>query len=390
MSHHQQSRRLAAVQDPIIPIVGRLIAATPGTISLGQGLVSWGPPPEALDALAEMEADPERHRYGAVEGEQPLVAAIEEKLRAENGIDARDGSQVFVTAGGNMAFLNAILATCDIGDEVILPVPYYFNHEMAVVLAGARPVPVPTGPGYQLDPDRVAAAWTPRTRAVVTISPNNPTGAVYTPDVIRAVNDWCERHGVFHIHDEVYEYFTYDGRRHVSPGAAAGAHGHTISLFSLSKAYGFASWRIGYMVVPAPLTEAVRKIQDTNLICPPLVSQFAALAALRVGRTYCEAHLPRLASVRRFVREALDDRPDLYSLGPMDGAFYGVLSVATPLSPLALVERLVREHGVAAIPGTTFGLDGCTLRISYGALEPATVEQGIRRLVDGLAAILQS
>lgn len=382
------SQRMAAVQAPIIPIVGRYIAETPGTISLGQGLVSWGPPREALDAVASMDADLEWHRYGPVEGEPALVEAVEDKLRHENGIRVAPDSRVFVTAGGNMAFLNAILAICDEGDDVVLPVPYYFNHEMAVVMAGARPVPVPTGAGFHLDPDQIEAALTPRTRAVVTISPNNPSGAVYDPAVLHEVNARCAARGVFHIHDEVYEYFTYEGHRHVSPGAAPGAGGHTISLFSLSKVYGFAGWRIGYMVAPAALSDAIRKIQDTNVICAPIVSQYAALAALRVGRAYCAARLPPLDAVRRLVREALGTRPDLYTLGPTEGAFYALLRVETPVAPLALVERLVREHRVAAIPGSTFGLDGCVLRISYGALEPASVEAGIRRLVDGLAALL--
>jgi aspartate/methionine/tyrosine aminotransferase len=379
---------MQSVQAPIIPIIGKLIASTPGTISLGQGVVSWGPPREALEAVARFPSDPELHKYGPVEGQDDLVEAITQKLAGENGIEVAPHSQVFVTAGGNMAFLNAILAVCDDGDEVILQAPYYFNHEMAVVIAGARPVPVDTDPRYQPDPDRISAAITPRTRAVVTISPNNPSGAVYGADTLIAINDLCAKHGLLHVHDEVYEYFTYDGRRHVSPGARPGAGAHTATLYSLSKTYGFASWRIGYMVAPRALAEAINKIQDTNLICAPLVSQAAALAALRVGRAYCERWLPRLDAVRRLVATSLSQAPGTYELGPLDGAFYGLLRVHTTLPPLALVERLVREHRVAAIPGTTFGLRGCTLRISYGALEPGTVEVGIRRLVEGLSAVL--
>jgi aspartate/methionine/tyrosine aminotransferase len=391
-AHHRfgQSARLAAVQAPIIPNVGQFIAETPGTISLGQGMVSWGPPPEALTALARLAQEPDLHRYGAVEGDADLVEVIERKLAAENGIRTRPDSVVFVTAGGNMAFLNALLAVCDVGDEVILLAPFYFNHEMALVMAGVQPVIVPTGPGYQPDPDRIAAAITPRTRAVVTISPNNPSGAVYPEATLRAINAACEARGVFHVHDEVYEYFTYDGHRHFSPGALAGAAAHTISLFSLSKAYGFAGWRIGYMVVPVRLAEAVQKIQDTNLICPPRVSQVAAGAALRVGRSHCDARRPQLEAARQVVLETLSARPDLYAPGPAEGAFYVLLDVATPRSPLDLVEQLVRRHRIAAIPGTTFGLGGCVLRVSYGALAADTAAEGVQRLADGLAALLTS
>jgi uncharacterized protein (DUF1684 family)/histidinol-phosphate/aromatic aminotransferase/cobyric acid decarboxylase-like protein len=270
-----QSRRLAAVQAPVIPIVGRWIADTPGTISLGQGIVSYGPPPGVLDALRGFGGVAADHRYGPVEGLAPLVEAIEAKLAAENGITVRPASRVLVTAGGNQAFMNAVLALTDPGDEVILPVPYYFNHEMAVVMAGARPVGVRTGRDYQLDVQAIADAVTPRTRAVVTVSPNNPTGAVYPEGVLGAVNALCRDRGVFHVHDEAYEYFVYGEARHFSPGSIDGAAAHTISLYSLSKAYGMASWRVGYMVVPEALAEAVHKIQDTLLICPPAVSQHA-------------------------------------------------------------------------------------------------------------------
>jgi aspartate/methionine/tyrosine aminotransferase len=385
-----QSRRLSLVQDPIIPIVGRWLRDTPGAISLGQGLVSYGPPPEAAEAVRRFLEHPE-HRYGAVEGERDLVDLLEQKLRAENGIAAAPLSRVVVTAGGNMAFMNAILAIADTGDEVILPVPFYFNHEMAIVMAGAVPVAVPTTHDYQLDLDAIAAAITPRTRAVVTISPNNPSGAVYPEGALRALNALCARHGIFHVHDEVYEYFTYDGARHFSPGSIDGAAAHTISLYSLSKAYGFASWRIGYMVIPEALWMAVNKIQDTLLICPPLVSQAAAAAALRVGRAHSAPHIDALRDVRRLVFDAFDMVRDEAEVPAVQGAFYALVDVKTPLSPMACVERLIRDHGVAAIPGSAFGLTrGCVLRVSYGALARDTVVEGMRRLTRGIRAIAQA
>src|SRR3954452_847900 len=254
---HSRSR-MSGVQSPIIPIVGELIRSTPGTISLGQGMVSWGPPPESIQAARDAAALPATHRYGAVEGEPALLDAIRAKLRAENGLDL-DGSRVVVTTGSNMAFLSLVQALTEPGDEILLPVPFYFNHEMAVRIADCVPVPVRTDRDYQLDPDAVARAITPRTRAVVTVSPNNPSGAVYPEATLRAVNALCARHGLVHVSDEAYEYFTY-GAPHFSPGSIPGAGAHTMSLYSLSKAYGFAGWRIGYMVVPAWLNEALYKV----------------------------------------------------------------------------------------------------------------------------------
>jgi aspartate/methionine/tyrosine aminotransferase len=319
-----------------------------------------------------------------VEGRPDLVEAIEEKLARENGIRVRPDSRVVVTAGGNMAFFNAVLAVADPGDEVVFPVPFYFNHEMATVMASARPVPVATRPGYQLDVDAIRRAITPRTRAVVTVSPNNPSGAVYPEADLRAVSELCAHHGVIHVHDEVYEYFTYDGAAHVSPGSFEGAAPHTITLSSLSKAYGFAGWRIGYMVIPHALFDAVNKIQDTNLICPPTISQAAALAALRVGRAYCEPMVRELADVRRMVLRELHGLGELCDVPDVQGAFYCLARLRTPLPVLTLVERLIREHRVAVIPGNAFGLEGPVVRVSYGALDRASVAEGLGRLVEGV------
>ncbi len=383
------ARRIEDVQAPIIPIIGEWIRRNPGTISLGQGIVSYGPPPEALSALRCFPATPDDHRYGPVEGSPDLIDAIHHKLAIENGFAPGSDRRVVVTAGSNMAFVNAVLAVTDPGDEVILQAPFYFNHDMAIVIAGCRTVAVATDDRYQLRLDAIRAAITPRTRAVVTISPNNPTGAVYPESALRAVNRLCAEHGLYHVHDEAYEYFTYDSARHFSLGAIADGVPHTISLYSLSKTYGMASWRIGYMVIPAHLFEAINKIQDTNLICPPVVSQAVACAAIRAGSGYCRERVRALAEIRPAVLESLARVADICEVPRPDGAFYCLVRVKTTMDPLALVERLVVEHRVAAVPGTAFGLsDGCYLRVSYGALDKDTVAEGISRLVSGLRAIV--
>jgi aspartate/methionine/tyrosine aminotransferase len=382
------SARLLAVQPPIVPIVGAWIREARGVISLGQGMVAYGPPPQALAVLQEFGHDPDHHRYGPVQGERPLIEALETKLRNENGMAVEPASRVVVTAGANMAFLNAVLAIGDIGDEIILQAPYYFNHEMAIGMAGCRAVIAPTGPRYELDPDAIRRAITPRTRAVVTVSPNNPTGVVHPEATLRDVNALCRSRGLFHIHDEAYEYFTYEGAEHFSPGSIEGAGEHTVSVFSLSKAYGFASWRIGYMVIPAALFEAVNKIQDTNLICPPLVAQHAALGALGAGRAWCRPRVEALAAVRRTVVSELRALGEVCDIVESLGAFYLMLTIRGGGDPLELTRRLIFEHGVAVIPGTAFGVaDACSLRLSYGALDAASVEYGVSRLARGLTRL---
>ena len=377
-------RRITDIQPPVIPILGEWIRSNPGTISLGQGIVSYGPPTEVLQAVQAFGGALTDHRYGPVEGQPDLLAILQDKVTHENGL-ALQRRRVVVTAGGNMAFMNAVLAVTDPGDEVILPVPFYFNHEMALTMIGCRAVAVRTDASYQLDLDAMRASITPRTRAIVTVSPNNPTGAVYPEAALRAVNALCAEHGLVHITDEVYEYFTYGAARHYSPGRDPASRAHTISLFSLSKAYGFASWRIGYMVVPEELFDAVNKIQDTNLICPPLVCQAAAAAALRVGRAYCAPRVADLDVVRREVHEALGAVGDLVEAPPTDGAFYVLLRVKTTMDAFTLTRRLIERHKVAVVPGSAFGVtDTCALRISFGALDRDSVAAGMSRLVEGL------
>jgi aspartate/methionine/tyrosine aminotransferase len=392
------------IQAPIVPIVGDIIRQVPGTISLGQGVVHYGPPAAAIEAVRTALARPAAsgiHQYQDGYGLPDLVARIRRKLASENGIDVERGSRILVTAGANMAFLHAMFATTVPGDEVILPVPFYFNHEMAIEMVGCRAVPVVTDERYQLVVDAIERAMTSRTRAVVTISPNNPSGAVLSESSLRQVNALCRDRGIYHVSDEPYEYFTYPsdlaaGRRgtpvrHVSPGSFRDAAAHTISLYSLSKAYGFAGWRIGYMVYPEHLAGAMIKSQDTMLICPPVASQFAAIAALDVGRSYCEPHVRELAEIREIVVRRLSSLAPLADVPTADGAFYCFVKVNANVDPMILAERLIREHRVAVVPGPAFGMTkGCYFRVAYGALQKETVAEGVGRLVDGLTATCAS
>jgi aspartate/methionine/tyrosine aminotransferase len=261
---------------------------------------------------------------------------------------------------------------------------------MAIRMANARPVPIQTDEDYQPDVDAIEAAITGRTRAIVTISPNNPTGAVYGEAALRRLNAICKEKGIYHISDEAYEYFTYADTKHFSPGSIEDSAEHTISLYSFSKAYGFASWRIGYMVLPEQLFLSVQKAQDTILICPPLICQAAAVGALEAGETYCLDYVKEMGEVRDLALNQLDRLRDVCTVPPTTGAFYFLLRLNTRKNPMDLVTQLVKDHGVAGIPGTTFGMEkACYMRISYGGLAKDTVAQGVGRLVRGLSRILR-
>ncbi|QPN59784.1 aminotransferase class I/II-fold pyridoxal phosphate-dependent enzyme [Synechococcus sp. CBW1002] len=398
--------RLEAVASPVIPEVAALTRQTPGTLSLAQGMVHWAPPPgvdvavrQALDAAASQPGgcSAALHRYGAMAGEPELLAAIGTKLRHQNQLDL-EGSALLVTAGSNMAFNAVAQVICDPGSEVLLPVPYYFNHAMAIQLAGGVPVPVEAG--WIPDPEILARAITPRSRAIVTISPNNPSGLVIPASVLAAINALCERHGLFHINDEAYELFVHGAEPHWSPGSLAGSGAHTISLYSLSKAYGMAGWRIGYAALPQQLMAAVAKVQDTVMICPPLLNQRAALAALEAGPAWCASRIAALGERRRQLVNALNEAAESLPcalLAQPDGAFYALLRIDAPGGTLGsrdLMRRLVLEQRLASVDGASFGLvdqrHGCVLRLSYGMLNAAELEEALRRLRQGIKALIQS
>ena len=378
----------------------------PGAVSLGQGVVGYGPPPGVADRAARFCETPAHHLYQPDEGIPELRAAVRRKLERENGLDLAR-REIMVTAGANMGFLNALLAITDPGDEVILPRPYFFNHEMAIRMAGAAPRIVPCRPDHQLDLDAVTAAVGPRTRAVATTSPNNPSGATYPEADLRSVNALCRERGLYHLHDEAYEYFVHDGAEHFSPGAIPGSEAHTIEFWSLSKAYGFASWRVGYTAFPAALMETMLKVQDTNVICAPAISQYAALACLEAGVGYCRPRIEGFAPNRALLLDALAGLGARVEAPPANGAFYVFARVGRgrkDLDDMAVVRELIVEHGVAVVPGSAFGVgvgagtgaeagagtgagEGCSLRLSYGAVDRDTMAVGARRLAKGLRAI---
>ena len=377
------------VQAPVIPIIADMIAATPGTISLGQGVVYYGPPASAYSALKNIHRDGNLHVYGHTAGLPSLRKQIAGKLNQENRIDTARGYAVIVTAGSNMGFLNTLFAISYPGDEIILSVPYYFNHEMAIRMVGCTPMLVNTDVNYRLRIDAIEQAITARTRAVVTISPNNPTGVVYTQEALEAVNRLCREYGIYHVNDEAYEYFTYGTARHFSPGSLDDSKEYTISLFSLSKAYGFANWRIGYMVVPEHLQTAIYKVQDTNLICPPITSQLAAAGALATGRQYCDNKRTVITENREIMLTNLSEINDICTIPDNQGAFYILIKVRTGLDDMTVIRRLISEYRVAALPGSTFGMSGgCYLRIAYGALSKENAAEGIQRLKNGLKNIV--
>ena len=298
--------------------------------------------------------------------------------------------RIVITAGASAALQLACLALIEAGDEVIIPAPYWVSYPDMVLACDGTPVTVvcPEANGFKLTPQQLADAITPRTRAILTVSPNNPTGAVYSEASLRAINALCAQHGLYHFSDEAYEYFTYEGVKHFSPASIPGAMKHTLSFYSMSKNYGMASWRVGYVVFPADLFDAMNKVQDTNLICAPMPSQLLAIQALKQGRNWVAPKIQALSEVRQTVYRTLEGLGDLVQFPKTQGAFYVLMKLpglAQGIEPIEFNRAMTEKFKVASIPGFAFGLtqshEANYQRLSYGALEAASVAEGVQRYV---------
>ena len=384
------AHRVAQVLNPVIPTLGTLLKAHPDALSLGQGMVAWGPPDSVRTALVDAcRSAGASDRYGPMAGDPQVLEGIHQALlRQRHPLDLAS-SALLVTAGSNMAFHAIAQVICDPGDQVILPTPYYFNHVMAVQLAGGQPVPIDAG--IVPDPEQLASAINERTRAIVTTSPGNPSGAVLPPEQLEAINRLCARHGLFHVHDEAYADFCHGPIPHWSPGALSGSSEHTVTLRSFSKSHGMAGWRLGYLAAPQQLLPALAKVQDTIAICPSRPMQRAALAAVTVPERWVEDQVATLQSKRLGMVERFQQADTPWRLlGDSDGALYGFadleegLGLEPALGQDTLMTTLVERFGVGVVSGSSFGMGAASFRISYGMLDDDSFNEAMARLMRGL------
>lgn len=388
---HQQegSRRARQVDHPAIPYVNRLLRRVEGSISLGQGTVSYPPPEDALKKSLMCMEQPNEHKYGRIRGLGLLVHRLEKKLKRANGVTL-DRQKIYVTAGANMAFNTLLMAIADPGDEIILINPCYFNHKMSIEMNGCRAALVDSDEDCRPDIGAISKAISKKTRAVVSISPNNPSGRVYSKEALTAINKLCAKHGIYHISDEAYEDFVYEERSHFSPGSLSGAGQHTLSLFSFSKSYGMASWRVGYMVIPDKLRAAVEKIQDTILICAPVISQHLAAECLLHYADYPKRNMAAIKKNRSLFLARLSQLELIKQPLVSEGAFYIYANVKKRVDDYRLITQLIKQHKVGLIPGSAFNSVDTHLRISFGALSEQDADLGLRRLLEGLRQLLSS
>jgi len=346
------------------------------------------PPPEALRRhMADLALkDASTHHYGAVLGHAGLREALATDIAATYGGSVAP-DQIAITSGANHAFCAALSALAGPSDEVLLPSPWYFNHRMWLDMAHIGTIPLPCGPGLVPDPEQAAALLTERTRAIVLVTPNNPTGAEYPPETLAAFRDLARRHGIALILDETYRDFT------ATPGAPHGLFTDPdwddtlIHIYSFSKSYRLMGHRVGALATsPARLAE-IEKFIDTVTICPTPLGQMSALWGLQnlsqwVAEQRAEV-LDRQAALRAAM-PALEDAG--WRLGGL-GGFFAWLEHPFEAGATEVARALVREAGVLALPGTFFTPDGdatgrAALRVAFANLDAPRIATLAARLAD--------
>lgn len=349
-------------------------------ISLGQAVPGFGPPPEAIEAARESLGRAETHVYSADAGQPSLRRALCDRLEAEQGVRLTP-DEVIITAGGNQAFMLALMTLVDPGDEVLLPSPYFVNHEMAIAAFGAVPLEVPLSEasGFALRWEDLEPSITSRTRAVVVCSPSNPTGAVVSDvEMARIARELAARDMVLFC-DETYGRFVYDGE-FTSLAALAGWRDAGVVVSTFSKSFGMPGWRVGFLLAPPHVCEAAIRIQDAMIICAPVVSQAGVNAAVRERWDYPESFKSELAARRALLAEGVRSIPRLHWT-PTAGGFFAFVRVDGCSDSAALAAEILERAHVVTIPGSTFGTAGeGFLRLSYAAVSGADLAAALGRL----------
>ncbi|MCI2238828.1 pyridoxal phosphate-dependent aminotransferase [Paenibacillus sp. TRM 82003] len=374
-----------------------LKAAGRPVIGFGAGEPDFPTPPAVVEAAVAACTDPANHRYTPAGGLPALREAIAAKTLRDSGYEVPP-SQVLVTNGGKQAVYETFAALLDPGDELLLPAPYWTTYPEAARLAGGVPVEVFAGleQGYKVTVEQLEAARTPRTKVLLFNSPSNPTGAVYSPEEVRAIGRWADEHGLWVVTDEIYEHLVYDGGRAASmPVEVPELAERCVVLNGVAKTYAMTGWRVGWLIGPADVVKGVGNLQSHLTSNVANVSQRAAIAALSGDLDAVATMRTAFDRRRRRITEMLSAIDGVECPLP-EGAFYAYPSVEALIgrtlrgseitSSARLAELILTEAEVAVVPGEAFGPSGF-LRLSY-ALADADLEEGVGRVQRLLAEVV--
>jgi aminotransferase len=347
------AKRVQYFTESVIREMTRL-ANQHGAINLGQGMPDFETPQEVKDAACRAIQDG-FNQYAITWGAPVLRQAIAAKARRFNGIDCDPDANITVCCGATECMMAAMLALIDPGDEVVIFQPFYENYGPDALLTGAKPVWVPLHPPeWRFDPDELRRAFTPRTRAIILNTPNNPTGRVFTRAELTLIAELCQQHNVYALADEIYEYIRFIDRPHISIATFPGMAGRTVTISGLSKTFSITGWRLGYCIAPAEITNGIRKAHDFLTVGAPHPLQVAGAAALAMPESYYD-HLRHDYQRRRDILLPYLRRAGFTVYEP-EGAYY----VMTDFRALGgtddteFVRWMIRNVGVSAVPGSSF------------------------------------
>ncbi len=365
-----------------------LKAAGRPVIGFGAGEPDFPSPDYVILAAVEAARDPRFHRYSPTNGQPALREAIVAKTKRDSGIDVTV-DQVLVTNGGKQAVYNAFQTLIDAGDEVIVPAPYWTTYPEAIALAGGTTVEVFAGPeqGYKVTLEQLEAARTENTKALLFVSPSNPTGAVYTPEETAAIGAWALEHDLWVITDEIYEHLTYDEAVFTSIAAATPGLEKVVILNGVAKTYAMTGWRVGWMIAPVDVIKAASNLQSHSTGNVSNVAQMAALAAVAGPLDAVDEMKVAFDRRRKAMVAGLNAVPGFECPTPK-GAFYAYVDVrgalgkeyagVTPQTSAELADFILERAEVAVVPGEAFGPSGY-LRLSY-ALGDEDLAEGVERI----------
>lgn len=369
----------------------QLRAAGEPVIGFGAGEPDFPTPDYIVEAAQEAVVDPANHRYTPAAGLPELRQAIADKTLRDSGV-AVEASQVIVTNGGKQAVYNTFAALTDPGDEILLPAPYWTTYPEAIKLAGGTPVDVFAGAesDYKVTVEQLEAARTENTKALVFVSPSNPTGAVYTPEETAAIGQWAVEHGIWVITDEIYEHLVYDEAVFTSiVKAVPELANQTVILNGVAKTYAMTGWRVGWMIAPSDVVQAATTLQSHATSNVNNIAQKAALEAVAGPLDAVNDMLKAFDDRRKTMVKMLNEIDGFHCPTPK-GAFYAYVDVTRAVgkeiagqrvnTSAELAQIILEKAQVAVVPGEAFGKSGY-LRLSYAL--------GLDELVEGVKRIQQ-
>jgi aspartate/methionine/tyrosine aminotransferase len=379
------SKRVQGFTESVIREMTRINNQHNG-INLAQGMPNFPPPKELLEA-AHRAIDGDFHQYAITWGTPPLRRAIADKYKKFYGMELDPDRHITVCCGSTETMLATLLAVLNPGDEVIIFEPFYENYGPGCIIAGAEPVFVPLEPpDFSFDPDRLAKAVTPRTRAIIFNSPNNPSGKVFSRAELQLIADLCLKYDLLAITDEIYEHIVYDGATHTPIATLPGMADRTITISGISKSYSVTGWRIGYAIANPELSLGIRRAHDFITVGAPHPLQEAAVTALHLPDSYY-VHLRESYQARRDLLLGKVIEAGFIAFKPR-GAYYILTEAAHFLKEydckddVEFAMFLVKDVGVATVPGSSFyahaELGKTKIRFCFPKTDDMLIEAGRR------------